>query len=59
MASQLQIFGFLLLVGYGVTYSLLRTTEDLFGVPHLADAALPTVPAFGSDVFSGFTLSDG
>jgi hypothetical protein len=34
-------------------YSLLRTVEDLFGLSHLADAALPSVHSFGSDVFQG------
>jgi hypothetical protein len=34
-------------------YSLLRTTEDLFGLTHLADAALPGVHSFGTDVLRG------
>jgi phosphatidylinositol-3-phosphatase len=32
-------------------YSLLRTIEDIFGLPHLGDAAMPQVRAFGPDVF--------
>jgi len=32
-------------------YSLLRTVEDIFGLPHLGDAAMPQVRSFGSDVF--------
>jgi hypothetical protein len=34
-------------------YSLLRTTEDLFGLSHLASAGLPGVHPFGSDVLTG------
>jgi phosphatidylinositol-3-phosphatase len=33
-------------------YSLLRTIEDIFGLPHLGDAAMPQVRPFGPDVFS-------
>jgi len=33
-------------------YSLLRTVEDIFGLPHLGDAAMPAVRSFGPDVFS-------
>ena len=33
-------------------YSLLRTIEDIFGLPHLGDAAMPQVRSFGPDVFS-------
>jgi len=33
-------------------YSLLRTIEDIFGLPHLGDAAIPQVRSFGPDVFS-------
>jgi hypothetical protein len=32
-------------------YSLLRTVEDIFGLPHLGDAAMPQVRSFGADVF--------
>jgi len=32
-------------------YSLLRTIEDIFGLPHLGDAAMPQVRSFGTDVF--------
>ena len=32
-------------------YSLLRTVEDIFGLPHLGDAAQPAVRSFGPDVF--------
>jgi phosphatidylinositol-3-phosphatase len=32
-------------------YSLLRTIEDIFGLPHLGDAAMPQVRSFGPDVF--------
>ena len=32
-------------------YSLLRTIEDIFGLPYLGDAALPQVRSFGPDVF--------
>jgi hypothetical protein len=32
-------------------YSLLRTVEDSFGLPHLGDAAMPQVRSFGPDVF--------
>ena len=32
-------------------YSLLRTVEDIFGLPHLGDAAQPAVRSFGLDVF--------
>jgi phosphatidylinositol-3-phosphatase len=32
-------------------YSLLRTIEDIFGLPHLGDAAMPQVRSFGADVF--------
>jgi hypothetical protein len=34
-------------------YSLLRTTEDLFGLSHLANAGLAGVHSFGSDVMTG------
>jgi len=33
-------------------YSLLRTIEDIFGLPHLGDAAMPQIKSFGTDVFS-------
>jgi phosphatidylinositol-3-phosphatase len=32
-------------------YSLLRTIEDIFDLPHLGDAAMPQVRSFGKDVF--------
>ena len=32
-------------------YSLLRTIEDIFGLRHLGDAAMPQVRSFGPDVF--------
>jgi len=32
-------------------YSLLRTVEDIFGLPHLGDAAMPQVRSFGPDIF--------
>jgi hypothetical protein len=32
-------------------YSLLHTVEDIFGLPHLGDAAMPQVRSFGPDVF--------
>ncbi len=32
-------------------YSLLRTIEDIFGLPRLGDAAMPQVRSFGADVF--------
>jgi hypothetical protein len=34
-------------------YSLLRSIEDFFGLPHLGYAAAPDLQAFGSDVFTG------
>ena len=33
-------------------YSLLRTIEDIFGLSHLGDAAMPQVKSFGADVFT-------
>jgi hypothetical protein len=30
---------------------LLRTIEDVFGLPHLGDAAMSQVRSFGTDVF--------
>lgn len=33
-------------------YSMLRTIEDIFGLPHLGDAAQPGVRSFGRDVFT-------
>lgn len=33
-------------------YSLLRTSEDIFGVPHLGYAAASPLRAFGADVFT-------
>lgn len=32
-------------------YSMLRTIEDIFGLSHLGDAAMPQVRSFGPDVF--------
>jgi hypothetical protein len=32
-------------------YSLLRTVEDIFSLPHLGNAAMPQVRSFGPDVF--------
>jgi hypothetical protein len=32
-------------------YALLRTIEDIFGLPHLGDAAMPQARSFGPDVF--------
>jgi hypothetical protein len=32
-------------------YSLLRTIEDIFGLPHLGDAAMAQARSFGPDVF--------
>jgi phosphatidylinositol-3-phosphatase len=34
-------------------YSLLKTMEEIFGLPLLGDAKQPEVRAFGSDVFTG------
>ncbi|MGH8211929.1 MAG: alkaline phosphatase family protein, partial [Rhodanobacteraceae bacterium] len=33
-------------------YSLLRSTEDIFGLPHLGYAAAPQLRSFGRDVFT-------
>jgi hypothetical protein len=33
-------------------YSLLRSIEDFFGLPHLGYAAAPGLRPFGSDVFT-------
>ncbi len=33
-------------------YSMLRSVEDMFGLPHLAYAGLPGETSFGSDVFN-------
>jgi phosphatidylinositol-3-phosphatase len=33
-------------------YSMLRSFEDIFGLPHLGDAAMPKVKAFGPDVYT-------
>jgi phosphatidylinositol-3-phosphatase len=35
-------------------YSLLRSIEDLFGLSHLGDAAMPQVPSFGKDVYTNW-----
>ena len=32
-------------------YSLLRTIEDIFALPHLGDAAMPQARSFGPDIF--------
>lgn len=33
-------------------YSLLRSIEDIFGLAHLGDAAMPSVRSFGADVYT-------
>jgi hypothetical protein len=33
-------------------YSALRSIEDLFGLTHLGDAAMPQVTSFGPDVYT-------
>jgi phospholipase C len=33
-------------------FSLLRSVEDIFGLPHLGEAAAPGLAAFGADVFT-------
>ena len=33
-------------------FSLLKSVEEIFGLPPLGDARLPQVPAFGADVFT-------
>ena len=33
-------------------YSALRSIEDIFGLSHLGDAAMPQVKAFGPDVYT-------
>jgi phosphatidylinositol-3-phosphatase len=33
-------------------YSSLRSIEDLFGLTHLGDAAMPRVKSFGPDVYT-------
>ena len=33
-------------------FSLLKSVEEIFGLPLLGDAKLPQVPAFGADVFT-------
>jgi len=33
-------------------FSLLRTVEDIFGLPHLGEAAAPGLASFGADVFT-------
>ena len=33
-------------------YSMPRTIEDIFGLSHLGDAAMPQVKSFGADVFT-------
>ncbi|MHB1271992.1 MAG: alkaline phosphatase family protein [Rhodanobacter sp.] len=39
-------------------YSLLRTVEDFFGLPHLGYAGSPHLRAFGKDVFSAAPAAD-
>ncbi|TAM57440.1 MAG: phosphoesterase [Rhodanobacter sp.] len=39
-------------------YSLLRTVEDFFGLPHLGYAGSPQLRAFGKDVFSAEPAAD-
>jgi phosphatidylinositol-3-phosphatase len=34
-------------------YSMLRSVEDIFGLPHLGYAQLPGETSFGSDIFTG------
>ncbi|HVO06798.1 MAG TPA: alkaline phosphatase family protein [Burkholderiaceae bacterium] len=38
-------------------YSLLRSVEDLFGLPHLGFAAQPGLQAFGADVYTRWPAS--
>jgi phosphatidylinositol-3-phosphatase len=38
-------------------YSLLRTVEDVFGVPHLLYAGRKGLASFGKDVFTGYNIS--
>lgn len=38
-------------------YSLLRTVEDIFGMPHLLYAGRKGVVSFGKDVFTGYKAS--
>jgi hypothetical protein len=38
-------------------FSLLRTIEDLFGLPHLGQAAAPGLASFGADVFTASRAS--
>jgi len=33
-------------------FSMLRTVEDIFGLPHLAEASAPGLASFGADVFT-------
>jgi hypothetical protein len=33
-------------------YSSLRSIEDIFGLSHLGDAAMPQVKSFGADVYT-------
>ncbi len=33
-------------------FSLLRSVEDIFGLPHLGEAAAPGLAAFGPDVYT-------
>jgi len=34
-------------------YAMLRTVEDIFGLSHLGDAAMPQLKSFGPDIFTG------
>jgi hypothetical protein len=36
-------------------YALLKSVEDLFGLPHLGYAAQPGLQSFGSDLYTGST----
>ena len=40
-------------------YTMLRSVEDIFGLPHLGYAGLPGETSFGSDVFNGSCQSAG
>jgi hypothetical protein len=33
-------------------FSMLRSLEDIFGLPHLGEAAAPGLASFGPDVFT-------
>jgi len=38
-------------------YSLLRTVEDIFGVPHLLYAGRKGLASFGKDVFTAYNIA--